>query len=74
MLAITAHDDSFDSFALTSMDELRARRALFNKPQKYLAAFGENPDRKQLARLMGGADESVASCARSSCTSDKLSI
>ncbi len=37
--------------------ELRVRRALFNKPKEYLAAFGESPDRKQLARLMGGVDE-----------------
>jgi hypothetical protein len=36
--------------------ELVVRRALFNKPKEYMAAFGESPDRKQLARLMGGAD------------------
>lgn len=41
---------------LEFVSELRARRALFNKPKEYLAAFGENPDRSQLARLMGGAD------------------
>jgi hypothetical protein len=39
------------------LSELRARRALFNKPKEYLAAFGESPDRKQLARLMAGVNE-----------------
>jgi hypothetical protein len=31
------------------IDELRARRALFNKPVSYKEAFGELPDRKRIA-------------------------
>lgn len=42
-----------DCLYLEEINELRARRALFNNPKEYLAAFGESPDRKQLARLMG---------------------
>jgi hypothetical protein len=60
-ILIRANKDEYISMALTTdasskyieyISELRARRALFNKPKKYLAAFGENPDLKQLARLM----------------------
>ncbi len=62
LLALSAPTQTDNTFALTNLDELRARRALFNKPKEYLAAFGESPDRKQLVRLMGGVDD------------DKLSI
>jgi hypothetical protein len=34
------------------INELRARRALFNHKNNYLAAFGELPDRKQIKNLL----------------------
>jgi hypothetical protein len=37
--------------AVTELTELRARRALFNDAKAYQRAFGQAPDRKQLASL-----------------------
>ncbi|CAN7438617.1 hypothetical protein [Polaromonas sp. LjRoot131] len=36
---------------LTNLSELRARRALFNDPAAYLAAFGNRPEKSDLSTL-----------------------
>lgn len=54
--AIRDKDRNIDE-TFTPLTESGIRRALFNKPKEYLATFGESPDRKQLAQLMGEVNE-----------------
>ena len=46
------YEDGKTSF-IKFLSELKTRQLLFSKPYLYHRAFGESPDRKQLARLMG---------------------
>ena len=55
VLVNTSVDGKRDLFLVTDLDELRVRQLLFTHPEEYLAAFGESPDRKQLAQLMEGS-------------------
>ena len=47
----TTEKQSITDMAVTSLTELRARRALFNKPKLYIAAFGSPPQKSQLLGL-----------------------
>ena len=50
-LLTTIEKRTVTDMALTSLTELRARRALFNKPKLYIAAFGSPPQKSQLLGL-----------------------
>ena len=52
----TIEKQSITDMALTSLTELRARRALFNRPELYIAAFGSPP---QKSLLLGLGEASV---------------
>ena len=48
---LTTVESRSTEMALTALTELRARRALFNQPKTYIAAFGIHPQKSQLLNL-----------------------
>jgi len=55
VLATARHGELASTLVLTSLNELRMRRALFNDPKHYVHAFGEVPDRRRIQALVRGA-------------------